>query len=228
MKNFKYTVGTNLPKLKTKSTVLPPTWSDFQEGGFNNNDNGGRDSGNTGKCHGGDWTNKGSYWAQPSCNTGLAWFINKNFFNANFNYEVNVDAKNKDNDDSGMVFRFKDKNNFIRFHHTIQNVYNNGGGAKGQVKGCTGVGSFLVVRKNGKEYCAKKTGWKYTQGKYHRFRITTKVDGTIKIWIDGKVHMSLKLPAAWNQNVGTYGMMVAFSQIEFKNLKITYPGPVPM
>ena len=115
---------------------------------------------------------------------------------ATFDYEFSVDQKNRDNDDSGFVFRFQDKNNFIRFHHTIQNQYNNGGGSKGQVKGCTGLGSFLVVRKNGKEYCAKKTNWKYTQNKYHNFRIISAPSKSqVAVYIDGKLHMDVKASA---------------------------------
>ena len=57
--------------------------------------------------------------AQPSCNTGGNWFINKNMMGANFDYTFGVN--NRDNHDSGDVFRFKDKNNFIRFHHTLEN-----------------------------------------------------------------------------------------------------------
>ena len=131
---------------------------------------------------------------QPTCNTGGNWFINKDLMGANYDYSFGVDINNRDNDDSGMVFRFKDKNNFIRFHHTLENQYNKntkGGIANG---GCTGTGSFLVVRKNGKEYCAKKTSWKYTQKKFHSFKINTKKDGSIKIYVDGKLHINLK---AW-------------------------------
>ena len=129
---------------------------------------------------------------QPTCNTGGNWFINKNMMTAKYDYEFSVDINNMDNDDSGMVFRFQDKNNFIRFHHTTDNQYN--GGTKGGISGgCTGKGSFLVVRKNGKEYCAKKTGWTYTRNKYHAFKVSTKIDGSIKIYVDGKLHINLKV-----------------------------------
>ena len=105
---------------------------------------------------------------------------------AKYDYEFSVDIKNKDNDDSGVVFRFQDKNNFIRFHSTLQNVYNVGtkGGIQG---GCTDVGSYLVVRKNGKEYCARKSTWRYTQNRYQNLRVSTKADGSIKIYTDGKL-----------------------------------------
>merc|ERR1712037_615648 len=140
-------------------------------------------------------------------------FINKNLMTAKADYEFSVDINNKDN--------------FIRFHHTLENQYNKNTKG-GIVGGCTGTGSFLVVRKNAKEYCAKKTGWKYKQGKFHKFKISTKADGTIKIWIDGSLHINLKLPAAWNPNVGTYGLFVAYSQIQFKNVRHIYPVPAPL
>ena len=199
--------------------------------------------------------------AQPTCNSGAAWFINKKLMQANYDYEFSVDIKNKDNDDSGVVFRFQDKNNFIRFHHTAQHVYNKN--AKSGVwanEGCTSsIGSYLVVRKGGREYCAKKTTWKYTQNRYHSLKVSTKTDGSIKIWIDGKLHIDskarvlksirvygdsvvgvhiqstdlcnvigvlrnrvrvdfycgtcLQLPSQWNQNVGTFGLFVAYSQV---------------
>jgi len=235
-KNFKYTYGANLPKLKTKvQTFNKLKFTDFQEGGFNNGESGGRDSGNTGKCKGGDWVNKGSYWSQPSCNNGANWFINKKMMGAAYDYEFSLDAKNKDNDDSGVVFRFKDKNNFIRFHHTIQHVYNKNGNRKHWINGGTnngncvsGVGSYLVVRKGGKEYCAKKTGWKYTQNKYHNFRIVSKINGKVQIYIDGKIHMDLTLPSTYNLKVGTFGVFVAFSQIDFKNIQYKYPTVQPL
>ena len=131
--------------------------------------------------------------AQPSCNTGGNWFINKNMMTAAYDYEFSVDINNLDNDDSGVVFRFKDKNNFIRLHHTLENQYNKntkGGIANG---GCTGTGSFLVVRKNGKEYCAKKTSWKYTQNKFHTFKVTTTISGGVQIWVDGKLHINVNV-----------------------------------
>ncbi len=111
-------------------------------------------------------------------------------------YEFRVDINNKDNDDSGVVFRYTDKNNFIRFHHTLDYEYNAGttGGIKG---GCTGKGSFLVVRKNGKETCLKKLGWKYKQNKFHSYRISSKSNGAIKIWVDGSVLMDVKVGGIW-------------------------------
>jgi hypothetical protein len=234
-KNFKYTYGANLPKLKTKVQTFKTQFTDFQEGGFNNGENGGRESGNTGKCKGGDWVNKGSYWAQPSCNTGANWFINKKMMGADKDYEFSADQKNRDNDDSGFVFRFQDKNNFIRFHHTIQNVYNNGGNKKHWIGGgknngncISGTGSYLVVRKGGKEYCAKRTTWKYKQGAYHNFRIISKINGQVQVYIDKKLHMNVKLPSTYNLKVGTFGIFVAWSQIEFKNVQYKYAVDQPL
>merc|ERR1712187_1049670 len=188
--------------------TFKPVFKDFVEGGFANGETG---NGNNGKCKGGDWTNQGSYWAQPACNSGAAWFINKKLMKANYDYEFSVNIKNADNDDSGVVFRFQDKNNFIRFHHTLQNVYNKNAKWRTWINGgCTGPNSFVVVRKGGKEYCAKKTGWKYVQNRYHSFKVNTKTDGSIKIWIDGNMHINMKLPSQWNQNVGTFGLFVAY------------------
>merc|ERR1712048_581362 len=182
-------------ELKQKVQTFKTAFSDFQEGGFNNGENGGRDNGNTGQCKGGHWVNKGSYWAQPTCNNGANWFINKQLMGAAYDYEFSADQKNRDNDDSGFVFRFKDKNNFIRFHHTIQHVYNNQGNKKHWISGGTnngncisGTGSYLVVRKGGKEYCAKRTTWKYTQNKYHNFRIISKISGQVQVYIDKTPH----------------------------------------
>ena len=93
---------------------------------------------------------------QRTCNAGGAWLISKGLAGSTSDYKFTVDIKNKDNDDSGVVFRFTDKNNFIRFHHTLENQYNKNTKG-GIVGGCTGTGSFLVVRKNGKECCAKNT-----------------------------------------------------------------------
>ena len=111
---------------------------------------------------------------------------------AKYNYEFSVDINNHDNDDSGVVFRFQDKNNFIRFHTTRDNEYNQltTGGIQG---GCTGKGSFLVVRKNGKEYCAGKSNWMYTQNRYHSFKVRTTADGSIDIWVDRKLLMHLRV-----------------------------------
>merc|ERR1712178_378828 len=144
----------------------------------NNGENGGRESGNIGKCKGGDWVNKGSYWAQPSCNTGANWFINKKMMGAAYDYEFSADQKNRDNDDSGFVFRFKDKNNFIRFHHT--------------------------------------------------FRIVSKINGQVQVYIDKKLHMNVKLPSTYNLKVGTFGIFVAWSQIEFKNVQYKYGVDQPL
>merc|ERR1712048_109078 len=168
-------------ELKQKVLTFKPKFTDFQEGGFNNGENGGRDNGNTGQCKGGHWVNKGSYWAQPSCNNGANWFINKQLMGAAYDYEFSADQKNRDNDDSGFVFRFKDKNNFIRFHHTIQNIYNKNtkGGIQG---GCTSkVGSYLVVRKAGKEYCMQEHSWKYKQNAFHTITVLTRTNGQIVI-----------------------------------------------
>ena len=123
---------------------------------------------------------------QPTCNTGGNWFINKDMLGANYDYSFGVDINNRDNDDSGVVFRFKDKNNFIRFHHTLENQYNKNTKG-GIVGGCTGTGSFLVVRKNAKEYCLGTHPWKYKQGAYHKFTVLTRVNGAIKIWVDGNL-----------------------------------------
>ena len=114
-------------------------------------------------------------------------------------YEFTVVIKNVDDDDSGVVFRYTDKNNFIRFHHTLNNVYN--GATKGGIKGgCTkGLGSFLVVRKAGKETCLKQSSWKYTQHKFHTFKVSTKTNGEIKIWVDGSLLMNVVVGAhLWN------------------------------
>ena len=113
-------------------------------------------------------------------------------------YEFTVQIKNSDDDDSGVVFRYNDKSNFIRFHHTLDNEYNaaTNGGIKG---GCTGKGSFLVVRKGGKETCLSKKGWKYTRNKWHTFKISTKTNGEIKIWVDGSLLMNVVVGAhLWN------------------------------
>merc|ERR1712187_766223 len=103
----------------------------------------------------------------------------------------------------------------------------NGGKDNGNYVSSTG--SFLVVRQGGKEYCAKKTDWKYTKNKWHTFRIVTKINGAITIYIDGKVHINLTLPAKYNLPVGTFGIFVAWSQIEFKNVqyKDTVPAQLP-
>jgi len=155
---------------------------------------------------------------------------------ASYDYSFTVDQKNRDNDDSGFVFRFKDKNNFIRFHHTIQHVYNTQGNKKHWINGgknngncVSGIGSYLVVRKGGKEYCAKKTGWKYTQNKYHKFKVSsTPSNRKVKIYIDGKVHMDITLPTTYNLKTGTYGIFVAWSQIDFKNVQFTYQTSKPL
>jgi hypothetical protein len=216
--------------------TFKPKFTDFQEGGFNNGENGGRDNGNTGQCKGGHWVDtKKGYWAQPTCNSGANWFILKKLMGATYDYEFSVDQKNRDNDDSGFVFRFKDKNNFIRFHHTIQNVYNNGGNKKHWIGGgknngncISGTGSYLVVRKGGKEYCAKRTTWKYKQGAYHNFRIISKINGQVQVYIDKKLHMNVKLPSTYNLKVGTFGIFVAWSQIEFKNVQYKYAVDQPL
>merc|ERR1712046_219572 len=92
----------------------------------------------------------------------------------------------------------------------------------------SGTGSYLVVRKGGKEYCAKKTGWKYTQNKYHKFRIVSKINGKVQIYIDGKNHMDLTLPSTYNLKVGTFGIFVAWSQIDFKNIQYKIPVVQPL
>merc|ERR1712176_104831 len=136
-----------------------------------------------------------------------------------------VSSVGMDNDDSGVVFRYTDKNNFIRFHHTLDYEYNKDtkGGIKG---GCKGKGSFLVVRKNGKETCLKTSGWKYTRNKFHTFRIVSKTNGQITIWVDGSKLMDVKNPAATNLKKGSVGIFVGHSQIQIKNLQyiITVPG----
>jgi hypothetical protein len=234
-KNVQYKVqALKMPPPPKPKTVVPK-FKDFTKGAFKNGETGSRDSGNSGKCVTGDWADRGSYWDQRTCNSGGGWFINKNLMNSKVDYQFSVTMKNRDNDDSGVVFRFKDKNNFIRFHHTIQNVYNNGGNKKHWIGGgknngncISGTGSYLVVRKGGKEYCAKRTTWKYKQGAYHNFRIISKINGQVQVYIDKKLHMNVKLPSTYNLKVGTFGIFVAWSQIEFKNVQYKYAVDQPL
>jgi len=210
IKNFQYTTN---PK-----PLVQPKFKDMVKGGFKDGETGGRDWGNSGKCYGGDWRDRGSFWDQPSCNGGGSWLVAKALMGSTADYEFSVDIKNMDNDDSGVVFRYTDKNNFIRFHHTLDYEYNKQtkGGIKG---GCQGKGSFLVVRKAGKETCLKTNGWKYARNKFHSFRILSKTNGQITIWVDGSKLMDVKNPSSTNLKKGSAGIFVGHSQIQIKNFK---------
>ena len=135
-----------------------------------------------------------------------------------------MDILNEDNDDSGLILRYTDINNYIRFHHTLDNAYN--GGRTPSLSGCQGKGSFLVLRKAGKETCLKTSTWKYTQGKYHSFRVVSKTStGTVQVYVDGSKLIDYTGSSIKNM-AGSPGIWQAHSQIKMKAFKYTVQTPI--
>ena len=192
------------------SQKVTPSFGDMTKGGMKDKESGSQDWGNGGNCMGGDWSNKGSYWYQGPCNGGASWFVADALMGSNKDYDFTVRILNEDNDDSGVILRYTDKNNYIRFHHTLDNAYN----SDGRVSGCQGKGSFLVLRKGGKETCLATSTWKYSQGKWHTFRVISKTTtGQIKVYVDGQLlvdHSSATVKGL----TGSCGIWVAHSQMK--------------
>ena len=137
------------PPIATAAVSATPKFSQMTKGGYKDGETGSQDWGNTGNCAGGDWSDKGTYWYQGPCNGGASWLTANGLAGSTDDYEFTVSIWNEDDDDSGVVWRYTDKQNYVRFHHTLNNAYNSG--RKPALLGCQGLGSFVVVRKAGKE-----------------------------------------------------------------------------
>jgi hypothetical protein len=200
-----------------------PTFAQMTKGGYKDGETGSQDWGNTGNCAGGDWSDKGTYWYQGPCNGGASWLTANGLAGSTDDYEFTVSIWNEDDDDSGVVWRYTDKQNYVRFHHTLNNAYNSG--RKPALSGCQGLGSFVVVRKAGKETCLKTHNWKYTKGKWHTYKVVSsaKPGGAAKIYMDGALIADVKT----GLTKGTVGIWQAHSQLRIKGFKYSVQKPVP-
>merc|ERR1712054_617557 len=137
-------------------------------------------------------------------------------------YEFTVRILNEDNDDSGVVLRYVDKNNYIRFHHTLDNAYN----SDGRVSGCRGKGSFLVLRKGGKETGLKTSTWKYTQGKWHTFRVISQTTlGKIQVYVEGSKLIDYTSSTIKGLS-GSCGIWLAHSQMKMDSFSYKLFSPL--
>ena len=144
-------------------------------------------------CYKGTWSDKKGYWKSGTCDNGASWLVARALMGSVEDYEFSVDIMSADSNDNGVVIRYIDSSNYIRFHHTDGDdipAYNNG--RQPPLQGCKNHGIFLVLRKNAKETCLMANytlpslSDHFAENLYHHYRVISMTStGILKIYVDG-------------------------------------------